>query len=457
MIGGFGHVDRWLSDWLDGTLPGPRRQAVEGHLAACARCRARAEAMRETVRQLRSLTPVPPPPDLVARVRARLAQDAATAPGAAGPSHARGAVPGPAPEGPATDRPVATAAGADRPAEEATRRPMARLWRWVQRRPGWRPAMAGGALVVLLVWAAGRWLGGTGGAVRQAVAPELASVPETAARAGGWDAAQENGSGAGANAAGAAPDTAPGATAGAAEALGSQASSAMRPAAASGRLLIRTGRLDLVVPDVAAAYREAEAIARRYGGFVQDARLDRTGAVEAASLTLRVPDQRLETVMDELAALAQRGRVAGHSIEAQDISSQYIDVKARLETLQAQEARLRQLASRSAGIDELLRVEQELWRVRGEIEQLEGQVRFWDQAVQLATIEVGLRAVEATPPEPAGSLRERAARAFLRSLHGLGQLVQAAIVGLAALVPYLAVVGAAAGAWLGWRRRHSRP
>ena len=410
MMGRLGHVDRWLSEWLDEALPESRRAAVQRHLASCPRCRVRADLLRETVRCLRSLEAVAPPPGFVPRVRARIESL-----GVAGPA-------------------------------AAPRHPAGRLRDALSRRR-WRPAAAAG-LLLLLVWAATRFPGGGSGPV----AGRGVSGPSPQAARG----APAAGEGADAGEAGSpqaqADPAATGAAAG--EQVGELQPSTGRPAVdASGRLLIRTGRLDLVVPDVEAAYREAQSIAVRHGGFVESARLDGAGAVQTAALTLRVPDQRLEPAMDELAGLARLGSVAGRSIDAQDISQQYVDARARVETLRAQEARLRELASRSASLDDLLRVEQELWRVRGEIEQLEGQIRFWDRAVQLATVEVVLQGAAPRPAEPSGNLWERAGYAFLQSLHRLGIVGQDAVVLAASLLPYLAVPGAAAAGWFGWRRR----
>jgi len=442
MTGGSGHVDRWLNEWLDGTLSEARHRAVERHLAACPRCRARADGLRGVVQGLRALAPAEPPPGFAARVRQRIEALGAGA-GAAGDPEAE-AVPASFPVG----LPVGT-----------------RLAAWL-RRGGWRPAVAAAAVLVFLVWAAGQWLGGaagsmavggSGGVTSPVAGSGAGAGPEERASGAGEQvvdsmAAANPASGAGATSgAGLASDA--GRTGGAQPPGGAETASELQAQDPAGRMLIRTGRLEMTVPDVEAAYRAAEAVARRHGGFVQNARVDRNGSMQAARLTLRVPDDRLETAMDELAGLAPGARVDARSIDAQDISREYVDARARVENLRAQEARLRELASRAGDVEELLRVEQELWRVRGEIEQWEGQIRFWDQAVRLATVEVFLKGAGTVPPESPGTVWERARQAFVRSMLRLGSLAQGTVVLLAALLPYAALVGLGGGVWLWWRRR----
>ncbi|GAB6875465.1 DUF4349 domain-containing protein [Thermaerobacter litoralis] len=516
-IGPWGHPDPWLDEEGRALLPPRRRRAVERHLARCRRCEALVRAEEQARVALAALGPEEPPAGLAEAILARVAaarQEAGSAAGdgagvTAGPGG--GATGGPA----AGSTPVHAASvtggrgarfpGYGRSPDQGPAR---------SRRPA--PAALAAAAAILLVLVAaglaaliapGRWTtvvrwdaaGGVTGSPppAQGEVPPLAvdgmgaaglpGAPEaqgTAELAGmpGAGAPGPGGSSGAANAGSPPPEGSGAAPAGRAAGTGGDLAAGTGregtpglpqadPGAAAGEpgdgvvttsaaeeggpWLIRSGRLALSVPAVEPVFREAQAVARRLGGFTEQAQLEGVGAARSAYLVLRVPDARLEEAMDRLAALAGDGRVDLRAMTAEDISRQWVDTQARLENLRAQEDRLRELAGRSGDVDELLRVEQELWRVRGEIEQLEGQVRYWRQAMRLARIEVSLEALAPQPAPPAGDLGTRvrlALQASVRSLAALGAWV---VVAGAAALPYAALLGAGYLAWRAWRRRRT--
>jgi anti-sigma factor RsiW len=61
-----------LMEYLEGTLAGDLRAAVEAHVAACPRCVAFIASYRETPRLMREMTAAEIPADLVASLRAHL-------------------------------------------------------------------------------------------------------------------------------------------------------------------------------------------------------------------------------------------------------------------------------------------------------------------------------------------------------------------------------------------------
>jgi hypothetical protein len=103
--------------------------------------------------------------------------------------------------------------------------------------------------------------------------------------------------------------------------------------------------------------------------------------------TLRVPAEKVNQLMDSLAEL---GTVTSRSSGSEDITSQYIDLQARLKVLRAEEEQLVTFLKKAADIKEMLAVQEQLRAVRTEIEQDEGQQRYMDNATSLATVTVQL-------------------------------------------------------------------
>lgn len=238
----------------------------------------------------------------------------------------------------------------------------------------------------------------------------------------------------------ASPPYEPEAKAEAAEEQGiAQASAAPAPVEADqvrARKLIQNAELHVEVDAYPATRRKLDALLASVGGFVADAQIDhRDGEVSRATLTLRVPSDKLAVFLDEAAG---SGKVIHERLTAKDITEGYYDTQARLKNAKRVEARLVEiLGAQASTMKDLLEVERELARVREEIERHEGRIRLWDQQVGLSTVELTLVThqtyVAATPP----TLGERLHAALSGSFGALVGVGKALVVFLAALLPWL--------------------
>lgn len=157
------------------------------------------------------------------------------------------------------------------------------------------------------------------------------------------------------------------------------------PRVGGGPLIIRTAALSIVARDHEAARGELDRVAKSVNGFIGD--LTASGARgQAPSLrgTLRVPANRLD---EAIAALKKLGDVQQESLGSDDVTQQWTDLEARLANARASEARLKDvLQNRTGRLSDVLEVEREIARVRGEIEQMEAQRKSLDNAITYAVI-----------------------------------------------------------------------
>ena len=168
------------------------------------------------------------------------------------------------------------------------------------------------------------------------------------------------------------------------------------------RQIISQGSMSVEVPDVAFASARVRAIAEGVGGFVEQLSSSGVGEFQQSTITVRVPQVDFFSVFEQIKAL---GEVQNENAGSEDVTERFIDLEARLKSAQRQELSLLSLLDRAERISDILIIEQELTRVRTELERLQGQLNFLERRVDLATISVFL-----TPPqkdngqEPAGSL-----------------------------------------------------
>jgi hypothetical protein len=181
------------------------------------------------------------------------------------------------------------------------------------------------------------------------------------------------------------------------------------------RKIIFNASLSLDVVDAEKAFSSCEALAAKYGGFVAQSSLQKSDIQVLATAVLRVPSARVTQLMSDLAEL---GTVTSRSSGSEDVTSQYIDIQARLKVLRAEEEQLVGFLKKATNIKDMLAVQEQLGSVRTEIEQYEGQQRYMDNATSLATVTVQLTQTTEAFVAPRGF-----GSAFVQSLarfgHGL--------------------------------------
>ena len=101
------------------------------------------------------------------------------------------------------------------------------------------------------------------------------------------------------------------------------------------RKIIKTGYLTLVVKDVEQSLDEIAAIASKLGGFVVNSSKSGNEDSVRGNMSIRIPAEKYNEAIIELRAIAVQ--VPDESTDSQDVTEEYIDLTARLSTLEAAE------------------------------------------------------------------------------------------------------------------------
>jgi len=158
--------------------------------------------------------------------------------------------------------------------------------------------------------------------------------------------------------------------------------------AAPREMLDIEANLTLQVTKVRPSLHALHELATRVGGTVTSERVDKAGDYSSAQLTLRVPSGATQNVFDELERL---GNVLDQNLVARDVGKEYFDGAVRLSSLEATLKRYTEILARANTVEEVLRIEAELARIRSEIEQLKGNLRFLADRSARATLNIALR------------------------------------------------------------------
>ncbi|MCZ7384518.1 MAG: DUF4349 domain-containing protein [Candidatus Methanoperedens sp.] len=184
------------------------------------------------------------------------------------------------------------------------------------------------------------------------------------------------------------------------------------------RKIISTASLTLEVKSVEKASNDIVKIVEASQGFISGSSTDASGGSKNGQMTIRVPQKNFYSTIAQIEAL---GTEKSRQISGQDVTEEFIDVGARLDNLKKQETRFQEILKNASTVKDVLEVERELERVRGEIESLTGRMNYLNQSVEMSTITVNV--MEPAPIAGEGwgitdALREAAA-GFIGSINGL--------------------------------------
>ncbi|MCZ7355685.1 MAG: DUF4349 domain-containing protein [Candidatus Methanoperedens sp.] len=184
------------------------------------------------------------------------------------------------------------------------------------------------------------------------------------------------------------------------------------------RKIISTASVTLEVKSVEKASNEITKIVEASQGFISDSSTYDSGGSKNGQMTIRVPQKNFYSTIEQIEAL---GTEKSRQISGQDVTEEWIDVGARLDNFKKQESRFQEILKNASTVKDVLEVERELERVRGEIESLTGRMNYLNQSVEMSTITVNV--MEPAPIAGDGwgiteALRE-AVIGFIGSVNGL--------------------------------------
>ncbi|WP_460795769.1 DUF4349 domain-containing protein [Microbacterium sp. GXF0217] len=211
------------------------------------------------------------------------------------------------------------------------------------------------------------------------------------------------------------------------------------------REIIASASAIVEVPDVAASVSAIGDIAEEHGGYVESTSVSKASATEGADVSMpvppvdgygwvsiRVPSADLTAV---IAQLGDVGAVQSSSLTKQDVTTTAIDLRARIETLEASVTRLTDLMAQSASVTELIEAEVALTNRQAELESYQQQLAALEDQVAMSSLQVEL-VPEATTAkaDPAGF-----SDGLMAGWNGLIASMNALVISLGFLLPWIAV------------------
>lgn len=202
--------------------------------------------------------------------------------------------------------------------------------------------------------------------------------------------------------------------------------------------IIRDGQIAVTIGDgtFKAKAGSVAHIAAVNGGSILSSS---TEGGDSGSFTVRVPAANFDKAMVQL---SQLGAVDSSASQGQDVTAQYVDLKAHMKIYLSRRKVLFGLMEKATTIGQSLTLQNQLDQVQLKIDQITGQINYINKQVAESTIKVDLHepgAAVAEGPETVDN--PSLGHAWDRAVQGLLNVIAATLIGLGYLIPLLIIAG----------------
>jgi len=151
--------------------------------------------------------------------------------------------------------------------------------------------------------------------------------------------------------------------------------------------VIKTGSLTIEVDKVEESSGQITDIAKANEGFVQSSNVwTDTQGDQTGTIIIKIPADKFESVFEQLKGLAVN--VERENVSGQDVTEQYMDLQAQLKNYRAEEEQYLSILDKANTVDDILKVTKQLSYVRGNIERVEGRIKYLENVTDYSTITV---------------------------------------------------------------------
>ncbi|WP_353482280.1 DUF4349 domain-containing protein [Haliscomenobacter sp.] len=150
--------------------------------------------------------------------------------------------------------------------------------------------------------------------------------------------------------------------------------------------LIKTGTLKFETSNLKSTYQRIRQAADATAGYLSNEFTENEYDRIVQSITIRVPSRNF----DQLVSAVSKGvdHFDTKTIQATDVTEEFVDAEARLKTKKQVEQRYQDLLKRANKISEILEIEKQIGDLRAEIESIEGRLRFLSNRVDYSTLDI---------------------------------------------------------------------
>lgn len=235
----------------------------------------------------------------------------------------------------------------------------------------------------------------------------------------------------------------------AAAAAGNTTDPNLQPTAIQNRIVIRNAELSIEVTDVTQSDEQVRTLVSQVGGYLLSSSTSGEGNELSINLSTKVPASQFDATLNAFQAMASK--VRSRSVTGEDVTEEFVDITARLHTLEITRDRVESLLSKATLIDDMIKINTSLSEIQGQIEQIQGRMQYLSQSAAFSTIELRIQPVPVVALNSVEGWQPVAvARGALHNVIAAGQGLLNLLIIIAIWTPFL--LPFLLLAWWIWRR-----
>lgn len=221
------------------------------------------------------------------------------------------------------------------------------------------------------------------------------------------------------------------------------------------RLIVKNGSLSAVVKDVSETIKTITSYVEQHQGFVVESNISKAGNAPYGVVIVRIPASEFEASVSYIKTL---GSVMSESVNGSDVTAEYVDLDSQLKNLQAAEQQFLAIMKKADKIADILAVQNQLTQVRGQIESIQGRMKYLKETAEMSSLTINLSTDPSALPvvdkdtntwKPLAVFKDA-----VRSLVEVGKGLLNLLIWILIFSPVWA--GIILVAWLLYRRAHKR-
>lgn len=187
--------------------------------------------------------------------------------------------------------------------------------------------------------------------------------------------------------------------------------------------IIKTATLNVEVKDYANFNQLVHSSASRFGGYIADEQQTETEYKIENTITIKVPVDQFQSAVDFLTS--GDGKINEKKISSEDVTTQFVDTKSRLEAKKQVRLRYLDLLKQAKNMEEILQVQTEINDIQEEIESAAGRINYLSNASAMSTINLTYyQVLDATVQNPnEESFWQKTKQAFASGWDGVGEVL----------------------------------
>lgn len=202
------------------------------------------------------------------------------------------------------------------------------------------------------------------------------------------------------------------------------------------RLIIRSGTISIETNNFDESVKKISGSALSFQGVISNTSSEmNAGGKKQGSVSVRIPSDKFDAFISEI---NETGRVISQNISGNDVTEEYIDLDARQKTQKELERRLLELLSqKTAGLSDVVEVEQKLSGVRENIEKTEGRMNFLKDQSAFSTLTINLFEPSMLQTSSGGGFFYEIEEGFKNGLEGFTEILSSLITFVIAFSPVI--------------------